>query len=81
MTGRAALSVREGVCARASGPRGLVLLGRAQASASAGECEHAWVGRACGWAEPEEKRRSGPYCRFCFFFFKNVNSGSFCLFQ
>jgi hypothetical protein len=36
--------VREGECTRASGPRGLALLGRAQASAS----EREWAARAGG---------------------------------
>jgi hypothetical protein len=39
------------------------------------------VGRPRGWAEPEEERRSRPEMNFLFFFFKNVNSISFCLFQ
>jgi hypothetical protein len=32
-------------------------------------------------AGPSQRRRSRPELRFCFFFFKNVNSANFCLFQ
>jgi hypothetical protein len=38
------------------------------------------TGRPCGWAEPVEGRGGGPKRKFLFFFFKNVNSNSICLF-
>jgi hypothetical protein len=84
MTGGTALSAREGECAPASGPRGLALLGRARASASAGtgwagwygwvadagERERARVGRVCCWAEQGRSEGVDPCCRFLFFFFQ-----------
>jgi hypothetical protein len=74
MTGGTALSERERERERARKQAGLaVLLGRA--SRPREEKERALLGRA---GREEEKR---PELQFLFFFFKNMNSDSFCLFQ
>jgi hypothetical protein len=62
-------SVGESASARA-GPRV-----RERASARA----RGWAARLLGRAEREEETR--PEMKFLFFFFKNMNSDSFCLFQ
>jgi hypothetical protein len=62
------VSEREGERARTSGPRGLVLLGRARASAGKREC--ARVGRACCWAEQGRSEEAARVAVLFFFFFK-----------
>jgi hypothetical protein len=37
--------------------------------------------RAFCWANPGEEEKQQPVLLICFFFFKNMNSDSFCLFQ
>jgi hypothetical protein len=58
-----------------AGPR--ALLGRA------GECgcRHECTGRPRGWAELEVKKEESARSVFLFFFFKNMNSKSICLFH
>jgi hypothetical protein len=57
----------EGERAHASGPRSLVLLGRARASVGEHEC--ARVGRACCWAE-QGRSEEATRVAVLFFFFK-----------
>jgi hypothetical protein len=52
-----------------------------QAEGKGEEHGRAWAARASGWAEQPEKSGSRPELPVLFFFFKNVNSSSFCLFQ
>jgi hypothetical protein len=65
MTGGVALSAGEEESARASGPRRLVLLGRARASAGERKC--AWVGHACCWAE-QGRSEAAAHVAVLFFF-------------
>jgi hypothetical protein len=82
MTGGVTLSASASECARTgrvAGPR--VLLGRASAAGLREREQTAardWAARC--WAEPEEKEKSAR-AAVLFFFFQNVNSDSFCLFQ
>jgi hypothetical protein len=61
---------------------GLVGPGRErQAEGKGQERRRAWATCVPGWAERPEKSGSRPELPVLFFFFKNVNSSSFCLFQ
>jgi hypothetical protein len=66
------VSERERVSARG---RAVLLFTRPSMS------ERALLGHACCWAEQGRRRGSRPALPILFFFFKNVNSASFCLFQ
>jgi hypothetical protein len=65
--------------------RARVLLGRASALLGRAGVSERGRGRDAagprGWAEPEGERRKRPDRSFWFFFFKNVNSNSICLFH
>jgi hypothetical protein len=82
MTDGVALSAeeRERESVRSSEPRDLVSLGRARPSTGEHECT--WVGHACCWAEQGRSEAVARAAVFgFFFFFKYVDSSSFCLFQ
>jgi hypothetical protein len=76
MIGGDSMSVRERGRTRAR--MGRALLGRT------GVSEHGHGRDAAGprgWAEPERERREAARSEILFFFFKNMNSSSICLFH
>jgi hypothetical protein len=58
---------------------GTALSARERARARARARAREWAARLLGRAEGGEEKR--PEVKFLFFFFKNVNSARFCLFQ